>query len=77
MPSTTSLPVTPGIGVLRRPVDVGHDDQVGFGQALAQLPPERLRSRVPMRLEHRDEPRGPRARGRRPSVTASSVGTCP
>ena len=63
MPSTTSLPVTPGIGVLVRAVHVGHDDQVGLGQARAELAPERLRPRVAVRLEHRDESGGAGAAG--------------
>ena len=53
----------PGDRLLRGAVHVGHDHDVGLGEARAQLPPERLRPRVPVRLEDRDEPPGSGAAG--------------
>ena len=49
-------PVTPGIGVLRGAVDVGDHDQIGLRDARAELAPQRLHARVPVRLDERDQP---------------------
>ena len=43
---------------LIRAVHVGHQDEVGIGDARAELTPERLNARVAMWLDQGDQPRG-------------------
>ena len=53
-----------GDRLLSRAVHVGHEHEVGAGDARAELAPERLHPRVPVRLHQRDQPRGPSTPGR-------------
>ena len=64
---TSSLPVTPGIGVVPDAVDVGEHDDVGIDERVGVVGPDLGDAVVPVRLEHRDDalPASPLARARR------------
>ena len=54
-PVDDKLPRHAGDRGLGGPVHVGHDDHIGAGHAGAELAPQRLHARVPMRLDQRDQ----------------------